>query len=99
MYMVLKQHFTLLFCICITEQLRRTKRISVKMREAGHVSEREQELINSQPTLSDKAQCLIKCVFNKAKINSSSTMQEISDTFIEALKHTNQDYLGNYFQN
>ena len=69
----------------VLESMRRVDRLTGALLEDGHVSEEEQQRINSQPTLTKRAQHLLRVL-------NSKPLQAFH-CFLRVLKDTDQEYL------
>ena len=66
--------------------MRRVDRLTGALLEDGHLSEEEQQRINSQPTLTKRAQHLLRVLINKPP--------QAFHCLLRALRDTNQEQLG-----
>jgi len=69
----------------LIQSLSRVHDIVAALREDGHLSEEEQQSINSQPTLTDRAHLLLHTLVNKPP--------QAYQCFLDALLSTNQTHL------
>ena len=69
----------------LVESVRRVHGLVAALREDGHLSEEEQQSINSQPTLTDRAHLLLHTLVNKPP--------QAYQCFLDALLSTNQTHL------
>ena len=70
----------------VLESMRRVDRLTGALLEDGHLSEEEQQRINSQPTLTKRTQYLLRVLNNKP--------QQAFHCFLRALRDTDQGYLS-----
>ena len=69
----------------VLESMRRVDRLMGALLEDGHLSEEEQQRINSQPTLTERAQHLLRVLINKPP--------QAFHCLLRALRDTNQEQL------
>ena len=69
----------------VLESMRRVDRVTGALLEDGHLGEEEQQRINSQPTLTKRAQHLLRVLINKPP--------QAFHCFLRALRDTDQEHL------
>ena len=64
----------------VLESMRRVDRLTGALLEDGHLSEEEQQRINSQPTLTERAQHLLRVLINKPSQAFHCLLSALRDT-------------------
>ena len=71
----------------VLESMRRVDRLTGALLEDGHLSEEELQRINSQPTLTEQAQHLLRVLINKPPQAFHCLLHALRDTNQEQLVH------------